>query len=420
MAYVAAPGGVTYAGGAGYGAGVGGAGAGFGAGGGGMMAGSNGGMVVGGGAVGVARTGVASGGGGGACCTGESNGGGELGCGGEVQTGGSMSFVGGGGSYVLEQTYRYVGAGRGSHEVVGSAKANYCMPLSCGLFVVALVIIIIAVSGCSTTTTTVMPENVQDCLMWGDPHLQTFDGSFPNIYGQGEFWVVKSDKVSIQARYMATPFTNGLAATHQVVVGGEWMQGHRLAVGPMDNGQITCDDQPILLEFPSNANCGPISVTYNDYGTLVDDAQGDLEKRIVHIGSSGSNPEVDVHLQVMRWANHLNVRITMPPQGNGQDGTCGNFNHDPSDDSTSAITARLNGRVPMSELLFHRKIEATGQVTKTIADCEMSKRDHAVKLCKEAQPSAGGVLLDSCVFDVCFGGDQYAAQDGLTEGQVQA
>jgi len=266
----------------------------------------------------------------------------------------------------------------------------------------------------------VLPEEAQACLVWGDPHVQTFDGSFPNFYGQGEFWVVKSDKVSIQARYMATPFTNGLAATHQVVIGGEWMQGHRLAVGPMDNGQITCDDQPILMEFPSTAQCGPITVVYNDYGTLVDDAQSHLEKRIVHIGSSASHPEVDVHLQIMRWANHLNVRVTMSPQVNGQDGTCGNFNRDPSDDSTSAIMTRLNGRVPMSEMLFHRKTQATGQVTKTIADCEMSKRDHAVKLCKEAEPSAGGVLLDSCVFDVCFGGDQYAAQDGLTEGQVQA
>jgi len=191
------------------------------------------------------------------------------------------------------------------------------------------------------------------------------------------------------------------------------MEGHRLSVGPMDNGQMTCDDVPILQGFPSTATCGPITVGYNGRGTLVDDAQGHLDKHIVHV----DHPQLGVHLQIMRWANHLNARVTMTPRG-GQDGSCGNFNSDPNDDSTSAINARLGGRIPVGQLLFHKPTQANGQVLKTIADCEMAKRDHAVTVCKQAQPGAGGVLLDSCVFDVCFGGDQYAGEDGLSEGQA--
>jgi len=293
-------------------------------------------------------------------------------------------------------------------------------PAVCGILAVVLMVGlgVYFVSGAGATTTTMMAEPVgppKSCLVWGDPHIETFDGSYPNFYGEGEFWVVKSPAVSIQARYLATPFTNGLAATHQIVVGGEFMGGSRLAVGPMDNGQITCDDQPILQGFPSSATCGPITISYNGQGQLVDDAQGHLEKKIVHI----DHPQWGVHLQIMRWANHLNARVTMTPRTEGQDGSCGNFNNNPNDDSTSAINMRMGGRIPNGELLFHHQTQAAGQVMKTIADCEMSKRDHAVKVCKQAQPGAGGVLLDSCVFDVCFGGDQYAGEDGLSEGQTQ-
>jgi hypothetical protein len=43
----------------------------------------------------------------------------------------------------------------------------------------------------------------------------------------------------------------------------------------------------------------------------------------------------------------------------------------------------------------------------------MEKREQAMKDCKKADPQSGGQLLDSCIFDVCFGGEQYAAEDGI-------
>jgi len=257
-----------------------------------------------------------------------------------------------------------------------------------------------------------------DCLLWGDPHVEGFDKAIANFYDQGEFWVVKSAAVSIQARYMATPFTNGLAATHQIAVGGAFLCGHKIVVGPMENGQITMDDKPILQTFPSSMtdpSCvGGISLSYNGEGKLVDNAQGHLEKHIVHMGLPGG-----VHLQVMRWANHLNVRVTMSAVAGGQDGSCGNFNGNALDDSTAAIMARIGQRVPGPELLFHAAaVVGPGGTHKTIADCAAAKREHATTLCRGSQPAAGGQLLESCVFDVCFGGDQYAGEDGLEESQA--
>merc|ERR1719401_1660292 len=48
------------------------------------------------------------------------------------------------------------------------------------------------------------------CKLFGDPHVETFDGQHASFYSQGEYWIVKSNEVWIQGRYMATPVTNGL------------------------------------------------------------------------------------------------------------------------------------------------------------------------------------------------------------------
>jgi len=285
------------------------------------------------------------------------------------------------------------------------------------MLLVLVVVVILCLPGPPSTTTPAPPAGPPgDCLIWGDPHVETFDHGFPNFYEEGEYWLVKSSVVSIQARNLATPFTNGLSATHQIAVGGDSLGGHKIVVGPMENGQITMDGQPILQAFPStfdDAEHG-IHLSYNAQGKLVDNAQGHLAKHIVHVDL----PVVGVHLQIMRWANHLNVRVTMAPRP-GQDGLCGNFNGNAVDDSTQAIKARIGQRIPANELLFNHPAQVgPGGQPVTIADCPQQKRDHAMEICKGDQPGVKkNELVESCIFDVCFGGDQYAAEDGLAESQ---
>jgi len=339
-------------------------------------------------------------------------------CGCETTGPGVMTFVGGGGSYTTETTYKYVGRGAGEFSYATPKQTNFLCFIVPGVLVLVLVVVLILFCGSPTTTTT--PAGPPgDCLLWGDPHVETFDHGFPNFYEEGEYWVVKSDMVWIQARYLATPFTNGLSATHQIAVGGDFLSGHKIVVGPMENGQITLDGNPILTTFPSqysDPTCGGsgITLSYNGEGKLVDNAQGHLERHIVHM-----DLPLGVHLQVMRWANHLNVRITMAAVGGGQDGSCGNFNGLAEDDSTAAIKGRIGQRVPACDLLFHAAAPVgPGGQHVTMADCEQQKREHAMKICKEKQPEAGGKLLESCVFDVCFAGDQYAGEDGLAESEA--
>jgi len=334
---------------------------------------------------------------------------------------GLMTFVGGGGSYTVETNYKYVGEGAGEFEVVAAPQrsCNIAAVLGGLLLLVLAAVLLFVFLGPTATTTTPQPTGPPGhCVMWGDPHVETFDHGFPNFYNEGEYWVVKSPQVSIQGRYLATQFTNGLAATHQIAVGGPFLNGRTIVVGPMENGEITLDGQPALQAFPSTLDDAAqgIKLAYNGQGNLVDDAQSHLVKHIVHM-----DLPLGVQLQVMRWANHINVRITMTPRVEGLDGSCGNFNGNADDDSTAAIEARIGGqRVPVGELLFHSpaQVNANGAPQRTIADCAQAKRDHASAICKRSQPSAGGVLLDSCIFDVCFGGDQYAAEDGLSESQA--
>jgi len=338
-------------------------------------------------------------------------------CGGEATGPGVMTFVGGGGSYTTETTYKYAGQGAGEFSYMTPKKTNFLPFVLGGLLVLALILAVVLSSrGPPTTTTTPKPQGPPgDCLLWGDPHVETFDHGFPNFYDEGEYWIVKSPQVYIQGRYLATPFTNGLSATHQVAVGGPFLDGHKIVVGPMENGQITMDGAPVLQAFPSTLRDDSIGVvlSYNSEGKLVDNAQGHLEKHIVHI-----DLPLGVHLQVMRWANHLNVRITMTPREGGQDGACGNFNNNAADDSTAAIKGRIGQRVAASDLIFNvpAQVGPGGQHV-TITDCEQSKREHAMQTCKAKQPQATGKLLETCIFDVCFAGDQYAGEDGLAESE---
>jgi len=328
--------------------------------------------------------------------------------------------VGAGGSYTTETTYKYVGAGAGEFEFQ-AVPTKSRMPIIIGVVVVLLVVVLLVVlmapTPSSTMKSSISVGSPKDCLLWGDPHVETFDGSFPNFYGEGEFWVVRTDKVQIQGRYLATPFTNGLAATHQIIIGCAFMGGSRFSVGPLENGQITCDDQPTLSGFPSTGLCGGKQMSYDALGTVVDSAQADLEKHIVHFRDTTLGLEVEI----FRWANHLNVRVRMTPRvGVLVDGSCGNMNGNAADDTTEAIMGRLGGRIAATELLFRHPAQVSGHlVQKTIADCEITRRERALQLCAASTPGSAGVLLDACIFDVCFGGDQYAAEDATTESEVK-
>merc|ERR1719362_2793798 len=127
------------------------------------------------------------------------------------------------------------------------------------------------------------------CIGWGDPHVRTFDGMRADYYSSGEYYIVKSDLISIQGRYLPTKFTNGLAVTKMVAIGGNLLKGNKLIIGPL---AATWNGAPILGGFPSTFNQpGLLTVDYNNVGALVDTALDASKKKIVHVRIDDGTPE---------------------------------------------------------------------------------------------------------------------------------
>eukprot|EP00428_Durinskia_dybowskii_P066426 CAMPEP_0170377996 /NCGR_PEP_ID=MMETSP0117_2-20130122/12577_1 /TAXON_ID=400756 /ORGANISM="Durinskia baltica, Strain CSIRO CS-38" /LENGTH=330 /DNA_ID=CAMNT_0010633345 /DNA_START=84 /DNA_END=1076 /DNA_ORIENTATION=- len=321
-----------------------------------------------------------------------------------------MTFVGQGeGDYITETTFKYVGTGRGNLRVITPTIILYgriCCLITTLIVFLALLAFLMRPGQTTTTSTTQMPlqpKPIGECTFWGDPHLKSFDGGRPSFYGDGEYWIVKSTKVKIQGRYMGTEYTKGLAATNKIIVGGPFLQGHTITVGTLDSGVLTVDgSSSVLAAFPSSYQLpgGLGSITYNSQGNLVDPATHIWEKKVVTM----SLP-MGVRVEVFRWKNYLDLRIVMP-QIPGMDGSCGNFDGNPADDTTEAIFNRIGARVPHGENMFaHRgEIHWTDTEDKLLNLCQPNVRARAQAKCA----GSVGAEARSCMLDYCFGANEHA------------
>jgi len=252
------------------------------------------------------------------------------------------------------------------------------------------------------------PE-VKTCLFWGDPHLVTFDGARPSFYGDGEYWIVKNDKVHIQGRYMGTKYTYGLAATQKVAIGGPFLQGHTIEIEPMEHtygGRIMIDGSPVLSVFGQERIGNIATIDYNGNGQLVDEAASVWTERAVHL----SLPE-GVHMTVFRWGNYLDMKITMPKLAGGVDGSCGNFNDDASDDTPTAIFQRVGARLTHGDTLFSTPlvVDISSEEKEMIRiQCPKHTLADARHLCTQQIVGATPAQVESCSFDVCFGMNEHA------------
>merc|ERR1719361_1757400 len=246
------------------------------------------------------------------------------------------------------------------------------------------------------------------CIGWGDPHLRTFDGIRSDYYSSGDYYLVKSGPVSIQAQYLPTKFTNGLAVTKMVAIGGPLLKNNKLAIGPL---VATWNGAPIIGSLNSHfSQPGILTVDYNTQGGLIDTTGGvdASKKKIVHVKISDGSPQ-GLSVQVNRWTaspgnEYVNWKIDMHARP-GQDGHCGNFNGNAADDDRLAVHQRVGTQgVPPGELLFASKTPITVANRPDINNCPQATMDAAKADCTAKY----GAAKMSCLTDYYFAGMEVA------------
>jgi len=192
-----------------------------------------------------------------------------------------------------------------------------------------------------------------DCVIWGDPHVLTFDAhreftllhpnpraffqmrsnrrnDVVNVLEEGQFWLVKSDDVHIQGRYNKRPHQN-TTVLGGLAVGGPFLKGNTFIVRPLV-GKITWNGEEILSNLGSEFSNDFIDAKYKAGVENVKD------------GSKGNGLEVtlpgDVKLIVNRLTRGLAVKISMCARV-WQDGQCGNFNGVSKDDRQNVLMERV-------------------------------------------------------------------------------
>jgi hypothetical protein len=207
----------------------------------------------------------------------------------------------------------------------------------------------------ATTVTTTCGAS---CVIWGDPHVVTFDEEVKRhrehplqemffrtrgwkadqvtVSAAGTFWLVKSDRALIQGRYAHNKTHPDVTNLVEIAVGGPFMLGNTLKVGLLGES-VKFNGQDILKEM------GTSFYKWHSCERLVA-AKYHPDSTMVKNGKKG--PGIDIELPegmrmtINRWHENLAVSISMCPQAGGQDGHCGNYNGDASDDSATMMLKR--------------------------------------------------------------------------------
>lgn len=206
------------------------------------------------------------------------------------------------------------------------------------------------------------PVACDDCVVWGDPHILTFDANhilrmqYPmhqsflkmrhfhhlrhiwkteevEALQTGTFWLVRSENVHIQGRYGKFGYGREKTGLDGVAVGGPFLKGNTFVIEPL-NGNVTWNNQVVLSKRGSDFSYPPlIQATYSKHTEVVKPWKDGED-----LGIEVSLPK-NVKLTVNRFSRHLSVKISMCGH-EPQDGQCGNFNQDVLDDRQEILMAR--------------------------------------------------------------------------------
>lgn len=193
-------------------------------------------------------------------------------------------------------------------------------------------------------------------MVFGDPHILPFDASGKKGADQqhrldkvlflhsGDFWLVKSKSVEIQAQYFSSN-SWGWSSARAVAVGGPFLGGNTLII---DHANITWNGEQIMPNVLGTFRNEHINVR-----AML--KQRGKKNRPAHVFRVQLPWDITLMAARFTWGRRMDIVIKMRPLLEGQDGHCGNFNGVLADDTTKTIQERFGVQVQGEELLFSRK-----------------------------------------------------------------
>lgn len=255
-------------------------------------------------------------------------------------------------------------------------------------------------------------------VIYGDPHIVTFDGLRNSFQAVGEFILAKSERgdFEVQGRFKGVGDNASLPSAVAIKAGGERIgiyQG-KLQINARNVNEASF---PIVLEG----------------GARVDKNGG--EYRI--IAPTGEWVEVS-------GSSVLTIKVTVPKSRlSKMYGLLGNYNNNPNDDmkTRQGKVVGINPnydqlykefgnswRIPQPESLFAYEVgETTATFTNlnfpkkllTLADFTTQQKQEAERVCRSAGVTASA-MLESCMFDVLVTGDRsFANVSAYVQSEVK-
>merc|ERR1712039_505816 len=140
------------------------------------------------------------------------------------------------------------------------------------------------------------------------------------------------------------------------------------------------------MGFPANfdaPNLPGVSARLDSIGEMLQSNRNAGKLRVVHL-----TLPLNVQVQINRWTepaegNYINAKITMSAQPN-QDGHCGNFNGNPTDDARMQVRARIGVTgVAQGDMMFPGAKLPVGQANRPdINNCPKPKLELTKVKCK--------------------------------------